>query len=211
MHELQAAQGETHDKLEVTLKNIDRDNAEKDADLIAANREIEALGQRVYELEEELDEHQARENDLVNDLQSADQAFESAKSHYENLVNALKDARKALQSERDEALAKVKREENGRREDREGLKRDLKEMDERHRRVLEDRDQVRRPSGRPLPRSGRQAVYHPDLLEYKDEKLTTGPRPPSSRSRIRPRTSRSTRQRPRLSPICPARSRGRKT
>jgi chromosome segregation ATPase len=145
VNELQAAQGETHDKLEVTLKNIDRDNAEKDADLIAANREIEALGQRVYELEEELDEHQARENDLVNDLQSADQAFESAKSHYENLVNALKDARKALQSERDEALAKVKREENGRREDREGLKRDLKEMDERHRRVLEDRDQVRRP------------------------------------------------------------------
>ena len=155
MHELQAAQGETHDKLEVTLKNIDRDNAEKDADLIAANREIEALGQRVYELEEELDEHQARENDLVNDLQSADQAFESAKSHYENLVNALKDARKALQSERDEALAKVKREENGRREDREGLKRDLKEMDERHRRVLEDRDQVRRPLGRPIASSGR--------------------------------------------------------
>lgn len=150
MNELQAAQDETHDKLEVTLKNIDRDNAEKDADLIAANRETEALGQRVYELEEELDEHQARENDLVNDLQSADQAFESAKSHYENLVNALKDARKALQSERDEALAKVKREENGRREDREGLKRDLKEMDERHRRVLEDRDQVRRQADRPL-------------------------------------------------------------
>jgi chromosome segregation ATPase len=41
--ELQAAQGETCDKLEVTLKNIDRDNAEKDADLIAANREIEAV------------------------------------------------------------------------------------------------------------------------------------------------------------------------
>jgi hypothetical protein len=65
-------------------------------------------------------------------------------------VNALKEARKALQVERDEALAKVKREENGRREDREGLKWDLKEMDERHRRVLEDRDQVRRPPGRPL-------------------------------------------------------------
>ena len=65
-------------------------------------------------------------------------------------MNALKDARKALQSERDEALAKVKREENGRREDREGLKRDLKEMDERHRRVLEDRDQVRRLADRPF-------------------------------------------------------------
>ena len=175
------------------MENIDRDNAEKDADLIAANREIEALGQRVYELEEELDEHQARENDLVNDLQSADQAFESAKSHYENLVNALKDARKALQSERDEALAKVKKEENGRREDREGLKRDLKEMDERHRRVLEDRDQVRqavRPSTSKTKPIGRTST---GLAHYMEEALTLGPRPPSSRSRIRPRTSRSTR------------------
>jgi len=33
--------------LEVTLQNIDRDNAEKDADLIAANREIEAVSQTV--------------------------------------------------------------------------------------------------------------------------------------------------------------------
>lgn len=41
--ELQANQSETHDRLEETLKNIERDNAEKDADLIAANREIEAV------------------------------------------------------------------------------------------------------------------------------------------------------------------------
>jgi chromosome segregation ATPase len=100
------------------------------------------LGQRIYELEEELDEHSAREQDLINDLQSADQAFESAKTHYENLVNALKDARKALQAERDEALAKARKEESGRKEDKEGWKKETKEMDERHRRVLADRDQV---------------------------------------------------------------------
>lgn len=96
----------------------------------------------MYELEEELDEHAAREQDLINDLQSADQAFESAKTHYENLVNALKDARKALQAERDEALAKARKEESGRREDKEGWRKETKEMDERHRQVLADRDQV---------------------------------------------------------------------
>jgi hypothetical protein len=78
----------------------------------------------------------------MNDLQSADQAFESAKTHYENLVNALKDARKALQAERDEALSKVKKEESGRKDDKEVWRRDMKEMDERHKRILADRDQA---------------------------------------------------------------------
>lgn len=40
VHALEAAQAETHDRLEDTLKNIERDNAEKEADLIAANREV---------------------------------------------------------------------------------------------------------------------------------------------------------------------------
>lgn len=88
----------------------------------------------------------------MNDLQSADQAFESAKTHYENLVNALKDARKALQAERDEALSKVKKEETGRREDKEGWRKDMKEVEERHRRILADRDQASQP--------GRQAVRY---------------------------------------------------
>ena len=88
----------------------------------------------------------------MNDLQSADQAFESAKTHYENLVNALKDARKALQAERDDALSKVKKEETGRREDKEGWRKDMKEVEERHKRMLADRDQASQP--------GRQAVQH---------------------------------------------------
>lgn len=41
--ELEAAQGETHDRLEETLRNIDMDNAEKEADLVSANREVEAV------------------------------------------------------------------------------------------------------------------------------------------------------------------------
>lgn len=41
--ELEAVQGETHDRLEETLRNIEMDNAEKDGDLIAANREVESV------------------------------------------------------------------------------------------------------------------------------------------------------------------------
>jgi chromosome segregation ATPase len=121
--ELQSAQNETHDQLEETLKNIERDNLEKDADLIAANREIEVVrtfltchsrcilsiqfGQRVYELEETVEDLRTREQDLTADLRSADEAFENAKTHYENLVSALKEARKKLQGERDDAMADI--------------------------------------------------------------------------------------------------------
>lgn len=96
----------------------------------------------MYELEETIDELQAREQDLNNDLASADQAFESAKMHYENLVTALKEARKAVQVERDDALSSARREAEGRSADKEGWKRESKERDERHKRVLADRDQV---------------------------------------------------------------------
>ena len=41
--ELQASQGQTHDQLEETMRNIERDNADKEADLIAANQEIEQV------------------------------------------------------------------------------------------------------------------------------------------------------------------------
>lgn len=41
--DLEAVQGETHDRLEETLRNIELDNADKDADLIEANREVESV------------------------------------------------------------------------------------------------------------------------------------------------------------------------
>ncbi|OCF33425.1 hypothetical protein I316_04845 [Kwoniella heveanensis BCC8398] len=140
--DLQGVQAETHDRLEETLKNIDRDNQEKDQELLAANREIEELGQRVYELEEALEDHRARESDLNADLRSADEAFENAKSQYENLVAALKEARKKLQNERDDALDRARREEEAKIAERDAARRARDGDKEVHRRALEEKDQI---------------------------------------------------------------------
>ncbi|WWD18405.1 hypothetical protein CI109_102855 [Kwoniella shandongensis] len=140
--ELQAAQAETHDRLEETLKNIERDNVEKDAELLEANREVEELGQRVFELEEGVEELRAREADLNADLRSADEAFENAKTHYENLVAALKEARRKLQEERDDALDRLRREADGRASDRETARADLETEKERSQRALREKDQL---------------------------------------------------------------------
>ncbi|RSH89332.1 hypothetical protein EHS25_002444 [Saitozyma podzolica] len=140
--ELQSVQNETHDRLEETLKNIERDNDDKDADLIAANREVEELGQRVYELEEAVEELRARESDLNADLRSADDAFENAKTHYENLVAALKEARKKLQDEKEDVVGLLKDEEAKRAAERERFQRDKADEAARQRRALADKDQL---------------------------------------------------------------------
>ena len=154
--ELQAIQAETHDRLEDTLKNIERDNAEKDEDLIEANREVEAvsvapskcfhpndqLGQRVYDLEEACDELKSREQQLDTDLRSADEAFDQAKSHYENLVAALKEARKKLQDERDEAISDARDLETRAIAERENSRREKEAEIDKIRRSLAEREQV---------------------------------------------------------------------
>jgi len=152
---LEAAQGETHDQLEETMRNIDRDNADKEADLVAANREVEEvrscerlmltyrqLGQRVLELEEGIETFRIRERDLNADLRSADEAFENAKTHYENLVNALKEARRKLQDERDGALVDAKLAQEKRVVDKDAWRKENLDEAEKHRRILADKDQV---------------------------------------------------------------------
>jgi len=152
---LEAAQGETHDQLEETMQNIDRDNADKEADLVAANREVEEvrscerlmltyrqLGQRVLELEEGIETFRIRERDLNADLRSADEAFENAKTHYENLVNALKEARRKLQDERDGALVDAKLAQEKRVVDKDAWRKENLDEAEKHRRILADKDQV---------------------------------------------------------------------
>ncbi|KAK8858516.1 hypothetical protein IAR55_002743 [Kwoniella newhampshirensis] len=139
---LQAVQAETHDRLEATLNNIETDNAEKDAELLEANREVEALGQRVFELEEAVEEMRAREADLNADLRSADEAFENAKTHYESLVVALKEARRKVQDERDDALERLGREADGRVSDKETARRDLETEKMRSHRALQEKDQL---------------------------------------------------------------------
>ncbi|ORY31357.1 hypothetical protein BCR39DRAFT_89832 [Naematelia encephala] len=140
--ELEANQNETHDRLEDTLKSIERDNAEKDADLVGANREIETMGQQIYELEEAAEELRVREQQLANELRTADEQFESTKTHYENLVAALKEARAKTQTERDDALADVKALDERRKADKESARKILEDEKERNRRALADKDQV---------------------------------------------------------------------
>jgi len=75
-------------------------------------------------------------------LRSADEAFENAKAHYENLVSALKEARRKLQDERDDALADVKLVQEKRVADKEAWRKDKMDEAEKHRRAIADRDQV---------------------------------------------------------------------
>ena len=86
-----------------------------------------------------------REQDLNTDLQSADEAFENAKTQYENLVSALKEARRKLQDERDDALADVKLVQEKRAADKEARRKEKLDEAEKHRRVLADRDQASLP------------------------------------------------------------------
>ncbi|OWT40032.1 hypothetical protein C362_02530 [Cryptococcus neoformans Bt1] len=140
IQELQAAKAITHDRLEETLKNIERDNIEKHAELMDANREIEELGQRVYELEEALEDHRAREASLNADLRSADEEFENAKAHYEDLINVLKEARRKIQEEKEDALTRLGQEREERRSDRESIKRELDTENSRLRQALSEKE-----------------------------------------------------------------------
>ena len=92
-----------------------------------------------------------REAQLDGDLRSADEAFDQAKTHYENLVDALKEARKKLQDERDEAVADAREAESRVESEREAAKREKEVELEKLRRVLSEREQVSRP------------VYAPDF------------------------------------------------
>ncbi|WRT67702.1 uncharacterized protein IL334_004674 [Kwoniella shivajii] len=142
IQDLQAVQTETHDRLEETLRNIENDNREKDGELLAANREVEELGQRVYELEEALEDHRLKEADLNADLKSADEAFENAKSHYENLVTALKEARRKLQDERDQAISGGEKEIELRNAELHKMDRDRKGDEEKFKRALKEKEQM---------------------------------------------------------------------
>lgn len=102
----------------------------------------------MYELEELADELKGREADLNADLRSADEAFESSKTHYESLVAALKDARRKLQSDLDELHAQHKADTERLRQelqDREThLTRTKREVEDARERVaMRDRDLVK--------------------------------------------------------------------
>ncbi|GMK57402.1 hypothetical protein CspeluHIS016_0402360 [Cutaneotrichosporon spelunceum] len=125
--ELESAQGETAERLTETLRGIEMDNATKEEDIVAANHEVERLGRRVFDLEEAVDTLQARGADLEAELNSADRD----KAHFEELIDALKTARKKANDEREEITAALQRESDARAQDA-----------DHHRRALAGRDQA---------------------------------------------------------------------
>jgi len=96
----------------------------------------------VYDLEEACDELKAREQQLDTDLRSADEAFDQAKTHYETLVTALKEARKKLQDERDEAVGDARDLESRAIAEREKSRREKEVEIDKIRRTLAEREQV---------------------------------------------------------------------
>jgi predicted nuclease with TOPRIM domain len=70
VNELESNTNALHDKFEAALAHLEREAEEKDEEIALANREIEQLGHRIYELEEDADElkrinDRAREDEMV--------------------------------------------------------------------------------------------------------------------------------------------------
>lgn len=84
VQELESNTNDLHDKFEAALANLERESEEKDEEIAAANREVEQLGHRIYELEEQHDELRK-----LNDRLREDEAVE--RERLEALTEALKD------------------------------------------------------------------------------------------------------------------------
>ncbi|EJD06171.1 uncharacterized protein FOMMEDRAFT_78216 [Fomitiporia mediterranea MF3/22] len=96
--ELEANTTDLHNKFEAALAHLEQEAEEKDAEIESANREIQKLGQRVFELEDELDnvkamsdkirDEEAMERDRLDTMVSALKEEELAQ-HVENLVEEM--------------------------------------------------------------------------------------------------------------------------
>ena len=84
--ELESNTNALHDKFEAALAHLEREAEEKDEEIALANREIEQLGHRIYELEED-----AEELKRINDRAREDEMVE--RERLEALTTALKGVR----------------------------------------------------------------------------------------------------------------------
>lgn len=89
--ELESNTNDLHEKFEIALANLEKESDEKDEEIAAANREVEQLGHRIYELEEEHDELKK-----LNDRLREDEAVD--RERLEALTEALKGVRNSLLS-----------------------------------------------------------------------------------------------------------------
>ena len=86
INELESNTNALHDKFEAALAHLEQDAEEKDEEIALANREIEQLGHRIYELEED-----AEELKRINDRAREDEMVE--RERLEALTAALKEVR----------------------------------------------------------------------------------------------------------------------
>ncbi len=93
----------------------------------------------MYELEEAIEAVQAREADLEAELHRADED----KAHFEELIDALKSARKKAHDERDEISAALKRETDARTQDADHHRRALASRDQAHERLTSELEAAR--------------------------------------------------------------------
>ena len=84
--ELESNTNALHDKFEAALAHLEQEAEEKDEEIALANREIEQLGHRIYELEED-----AEELKRINDRAREDEMVE--RERLEALTAALKEVR----------------------------------------------------------------------------------------------------------------------
>ena len=84
--ELETNTNALHDKFEAALAHLEQEAEEKDEEIALANREIEQLGHRIYELEED-----AEELKRINDRAREDEMVE--RERLEALAVALKEVR----------------------------------------------------------------------------------------------------------------------
>jgi predicted nuclease with TOPRIM domain len=84
--ELESNTNALHDKFEAALAHLEQEAEEKDEEIALANREIEQLGHRIYELEED-----AEELKRINDRAREDEMVE--RERLEALTVALKEVR----------------------------------------------------------------------------------------------------------------------
>lgn len=84
--ELESNTNALHDKFEAALAHLEQEAEDKDEEIAIANREIEQLGHRIYELEED-----AEELKRINDRAHEDEMVE--RERLEALTAALKEVR----------------------------------------------------------------------------------------------------------------------
>src|ERR1700744_4412712 len=87
--ELESNTNALHDKFEAALAHLEQEAEEKDEEIALANREIEQLGHRIYELEED-----AEELKRINDRAREDEMIE--RERLEALTAALKEVSAAV-------------------------------------------------------------------------------------------------------------------